>query len=107
MIQYFQIIILDQFKPSAFSQIKVLLSDDVLQALMISVDLALGSHDVMPPNLQSMNHNYQLEIMCRIVLLMFPQLPRCIGYNMSLLHKNKTQAPLKRVTINGKALLQI
>jgi hypothetical protein len=35
----------------------------------------------MPPNLQSMNHNYQLEIMCRIVLLMFPQLPRCRGYN--------------------------
>jgi hypothetical protein len=51
MILYVQIIVLDQFQPSTLSQIKILPSEDVLQDLVISVNLALGSHDVMSPDL--------------------------------------------------------
>jgi hypothetical protein len=107
MIFYVQIIILDQLQPSTLSQVKILLSEDVHQSLVISVNLALGSHDVMPPDFPSMNHSCQLEIMCRIVLLMLPQLPRCVSYNMCLLHKNTNQTLSRRITIDIKGLLQV
>ena len=42
-----QIIILYEFQPSALPKVEILLSEYVLQALVIGVHLALGSHNIM------------------------------------------------------------
>jgi hypothetical protein len=40
--------------------VEISLSKDVLKALMISEDVAVGSHQIVPPHFQSMNHCCQL-----------------------------------------------
>jgi hypothetical protein len=57
IIVNFQIIVLDELQPSALPKVKILLSENVLQALVISVDSTLGSHNIVSPNLESM-HNF-------------------------------------------------
>jgi hypothetical protein len=54
-----QVIILDGFQPTALPKVKIFLGKDILQALMISIDLALGPHYIMPPNLESMHYGRQ------------------------------------------------
>jgi hypothetical protein len=41
------------------SKVKIFLGKDILQALMINIDLALGSHYVMSPYLESMHYGCQ------------------------------------------------
>jgi hypothetical protein len=89
------------------SQIEILLSEYVLQALVINVNLALSSNNVVPPNLQCMNHYCELKIVSRIIQLVLPQLSRCRGYNVTFLHKYKTQTLSRCITIDIKAILQI
>jgi hypothetical protein len=40
---------------------------------VISVDVTVSSHQVVPPYLKSMNHSCQFQIMCGVVLLMGPK----------------------------------
>jgi hypothetical protein len=42
-----------------------------------------------------------------IVQLMLPQLLRCIGYNVTFLHKYTTQTLSGYITVDIKTLLQI
>jgi hypothetical protein len=49
VIVNFQIIILNKLQPSVLPKIEILLSEYVLQTLMIRVHLALGSRDIMHP----------------------------------------------------------
>jgi hypothetical protein len=51
VIVNFQIVILNKLQPLALPKIEIVLSEYVLQTLMICVHLALGSHDIMPPYL--------------------------------------------------------
>jgi hypothetical protein len=44
-----QVIILYELQPLALPEVEILLSEYILQTLMIRVHLALGSHDIMPP----------------------------------------------------------
>jgi hypothetical protein len=37
-----QVIILDEFQPTVLPKVKIFLGKDILRALMISIDLALG-----------------------------------------------------------------
>jgi hypothetical protein len=57
VIVNFKIIILDQFNPSPLPHVQLLLRENILQALMVSVDLAAITHEVMPPCLQSKNYS--------------------------------------------------
>jgi hypothetical protein len=60
VIVYLQIIILNKLQPSALPKVEILLSVYILQTLMICVHLALGSHDIMSPNLKRMHYGCQL-----------------------------------------------
>jgi hypothetical protein len=67
-------------------KVKIFLGKDILQALMINVDLALGPHYIMPPYLESMHYGCQLQVMRGVAQLMFPQLARRICNGMPFLH---------------------
>ena len=62
------IIILDQLQPPFLPHVKLLLGKEVLQALVVCVDLALLTIQVLPQDLQSKHDCFQLQVMCRIVL---------------------------------------
>jgi hypothetical protein len=49
------------------------LHEDVLEAFMVSIDMALCTHQMMPPNLKCMDDSCEFKIMCRIVLFMSPE----------------------------------
>jgi hypothetical protein len=57
MVMHFQIIVLDEFQPSSLPHIKISLSEDIFETLVISVDITMSSHQVMSPNLESMNYD--------------------------------------------------
>jgi hypothetical protein len=52
-----QVIGLYQLKTSSLSHIQLSLSEEVLQTLVIGENVAWLPKQVMPPNLQSMNHS--------------------------------------------------
>jgi hypothetical protein len=55
-----QIIILNKLQQTALPKVEILLSEYIFQTLMIRVHLALGSHNVVSPNLECMHNGYQL-----------------------------------------------
>jgi hypothetical protein len=57
MVVNFQVVVLNQLQPSTLSHIQILLGEEVLEALMISIDVALVPNQVVPPNLQSMHNS--------------------------------------------------
>jgi hypothetical protein len=50
------VIILNQLYPSALPQIQTSLSENVLEALVVTVNLASMADEVMPPYIESRNH---------------------------------------------------
>jgi hypothetical protein len=48
----FKVIILDKFQPSSLHEIKIQLCEDV-----ITINLTMLVHDVMSPDLESINHD--------------------------------------------------
>jgi len=56
MVVHLKIIIFNQFKPPSLSHVQFRLSEDVLEALMISVDIAQITQQIVPPDFQSMNN---------------------------------------------------
>jgi hypothetical protein len=52
-----KIIILDKFQPPSLAKIQIRLCKDVLQTLMIRVQLTPLSHEIVRPNLESVNHS--------------------------------------------------
>src|ERR1041385_5554150 len=57
-------------EPSLLAEIQIWLSKQVFQALVVSVDLATVTDEVMSPQLQCINYRCQFEIMCWIVFFM-------------------------------------
>jgi hypothetical protein len=51
MIVNLQLIVLDQFKPSSLPHIEISLSEDVLEAFVIGIDIAMIPKKIMTPNL--------------------------------------------------------
>ena len=51
MIMHFKIIILDQFKPSTLPHVEIRLSENVLESLVISVDIAMITKQIVTPYL--------------------------------------------------------
>jgi hypothetical protein len=46
-----QVVVLDQFEPSSLPQVQLRLCEDVLQTLVVGVNVALVTHQVVPPYL--------------------------------------------------------
>jgi hypothetical protein len=46
VVVYFQVVVLDQFQPSSLSHVEISLSKDGLKALVICIDVVVGSHQV-------------------------------------------------------------
>src|SRR4051812_22597144 len=73
-------------EPSLLAKVQVWLSKQVLQTLVVSVDLATITEEVMSPQLQRINHRCQFEIMCWIFIFVRTQLTRAISHHFALLH---------------------
>jgi hypothetical protein len=80
------------------------LGKDIFEALMVSVNVTLGAHKVMSPDLESMDNNYQFKIMSWIVLLMIPKCSGCISNDPVVLHKNTTKSGSGSIAIDIKRL---
>jgi hypothetical protein len=50
-----QVVVLDQLEPSPLPQVQFRLGEDILQALVININVALVTHQIVPPNLQGVN----------------------------------------------------
>ena len=72
--------------PSLLAEIEVWLSKQILQALVVVVDLATITDEVMSPQLQCIDDRCQFEIMCWIVFFVSTQLARAISNHFALLH---------------------
>jgi hypothetical protein len=60
----------------------------------------------MSPNLKGMHNSGKFQVMSGVVQLVLPQLERCVGDDMSLLHKNTSQSLMRRIAIYIKTFLQ-
>ena len=74
MIMDFQIIVLDQFKPSSLPHVNIGLSEDILETLVISINITMIPKKIVAPNLQSVDNSRKLEIMRWVILLVVLQL---------------------------------
>jgi len=104
MIVHFQIVIFYQLKPTSLPHIQICLREDILEALMVRIDITLGSHKMLSPDLKCMNHGCKLKIMSGVILFM---IPKCTGgiYNYSVvLHKYTTNSDARSITIDVKWL---
>jgi hypothetical protein len=63
MVVNLQVIILDELQPMTLSKVYIFLSKDILQALMVRIDLTLGPHYIMSPNLESMHNSGKFLVM--------------------------------------------
>ena len=54
----FQVVVLDQFKPSTLPHVQIFLSKEVLQVLVVGVDITLVPDQVVSPNLQGVHNDF-------------------------------------------------
>ncbi len=57
VIVNFQIVVLDQLEPSLLPLVQVRLSENVLQALVVRIDMSHIPKKIMSPGSQGMNHS--------------------------------------------------
>jgi hypothetical protein len=80
------------------------LGKDIFEALMVGVNVTLGAHKMMSPDLESMNNYCQFKIMSWIVLFMIPKCSGCISNDSVVLHKNTTKSGSGSITIDIERL---
>src|SRR3954469_10969978 len=73
-------------EPSLLAEIQVRLSKQVLQALVVGVDPATVTKEVMSPQLQCIDYNCQFEVMGWILVFVSTQLTRAISNHFAFLH---------------------
>src|SRR3954469_15915297 len=66
-------------EPYLLAEIQVWLSKQVLQALVVGVDFATITDEVMSPQPQCINYRRQFEIMCLVLIFVRTQLLRAIS----------------------------
>jgi hypothetical protein len=71
---------------------------------MVSVNITLGAHKMMSPDLESVNNHCQFKIMGWIVLLMISECSGCISNDPVVLHKNATKSSSRSITIDIERL---
>src|SRR3954470_17422919 len=75
-------------EPSMLAEIQVWLSKQILQALVVGVDLATITDEVISPQLQCINYCCQFKVMCWILIFVSMQLTRAISNHFVLLHSD-------------------
>ena len=70
------------------SHVQILLSEKVLQALVIGVDITFVSDQIVSLDLQGVHNSCKLKIMGRVALLVVLQLVGSISYDSPILHQN-------------------
>ena len=60
--------------PGPDTELKIWLGEYVFEALVVGIDLATITEEVMSPSCQGMNYGSEFKIMGRIVLFMWTQL---------------------------------
>src|SRR3954465_1500123 len=73
-------------EPSLLAEIQVRLSKQVFQALVVGIDLATVTKEVMLPQLQCIDYSCQFEVMGWILVFVSTQLTRAIRNHFALLH---------------------
>src|SRR3954463_12419371 len=73
-------------EPSLLAEIRVWLSKQILQTLVVGVDLATITDEVMSPQLQCINYYGQFKVMCWILIFVSTYLTRAIRNHFALLH---------------------
>src|SRR3954468_8941274 len=73
-------------EPSLLAEIQVWLSKQIFQTLVVGVDLATITDEVMSPQLQRINYCCQFKVMCRILIFVGTQLTRAISNHFAILH---------------------
>jgi hypothetical protein len=71
---------------------------------MVSVNITLGAHKMMSPDLESMNNGCQFKIMGWVILLVISECSGCISNDPIVLHKNTTKASSRSIEIDIKRL---
>src|SRR3954465_263912 len=73
-------------EPSLLAEIQVWLSKQIFQTLVVGVDLATITDEVMSPQLQCINYCCQLKVMSWILIFVSTQLTRAISNHFAILH---------------------
>src|SRR3954465_4529720 len=73
-------------EPSLLAKIQVWLSKQILQTLVVGVDLATITDEVMSPQLQCIDYCCQFNVMGWILVFVSTQLTRAISNHFALLH---------------------
>lgn len=79
--------------------IELILNEDVLQALVISVELEGDFIKVVAPNLESKDHSCQLQIVCQIIPLVVYQVSECICYHSPPLHQHAAKFDTELIAV--------
>jgi hypothetical protein len=79
-----EIIVLDQFQPSPLTCVQISLSENILQALVVGIDMNQIPKKIVLPCPQSKNNSSQFKIMRGVVLFMTAQLSRGIRNHTSV-----------------------
>src|ERR1043165_7721286 len=98
------IIVVQKFDPTALPYVQVLLVENVLETLVIGVDGAFGTVQVMSPNFQRENHCTQLQVMSGVVLFVHLELTRSVRNHVLALHQHATETMNRSITVNNKII---
>jgi hypothetical protein len=69
---------------------------------MVSIDMALCTHQLISPNLKCMDDSCEFKIMSRIVLFMNPECSRCVSNHSVVLHKHTIKSDSRSIAIDIK-----
>src|ERR1044071_8534324 len=98
------IIVVQKFDPTTLPYVQVLFVENVLETLVIGVDGAFGTIQVMSPNFQREYHGTQLQVVSCVVLLVHFELTRSIRNHFLALHQHATESMNGSVTVNKKII---
>ena len=74
---------------------------------MVSINLALISNQIMPPNFKCVHYGCKFQIMGWIILLMRPELAGSICNDFPILHQYTTQSLSGCITIDDKIPMNV
>lgn len=88
------------------SVVKLLLCEDKLSVVVISVEQEGYSIKVVVPNLESKDHRCQLQIMNQIILLLDFKLSGLVCYHFALLHQDTAKFDIRSI-VHHKVIIAL
>ena len=87
--------------------IQVLLSEHILETIVIGEHIYMNSIQVMFQNNQSKHCYWQFKVMSRVVLLRNLELSKGIYYHLLILHEDTIQTYYRSIKINHKPISNV